>query len=120
MGEAVWKRHVDQIRGCALPVSRGLGITECVTNTHSGATSWGTESGDETGPLIVNGENNDQEDVIVEQVDGQNDNTGEPTVAQRYPTRCTRAPLRYGMIRISVMFWTSRNHIGHVFETALC
>ena len=45
----------------------------------------------------MNGENNDQEDVIVEQqVDGQNDNTGEPTVEQRYPTRCMRAPERYG------------------------
>ncbi len=98
MGEAVWKRHVDQIRGCDRPVGRGLGIAECVTNTHSGATNWGTENGDETDPLIVNGEDNDQEDVIVkQQVDGQNDNTGEPTVLeQRYPTRCTRAPERYG------------------------
>ncbi len=40
---------------------------------------------------------NDVIDVIVEQqVDGQNDNTGEPTVEQRYPTRCMRAPERYG------------------------
>ncbi len=83
VGEAVWKRHVDQIRGCDLPVSRRLGITECVTNTHSGATSWDAESGDETGPLIVNGENNDQEDIIVAQVDGQNDNTSEGSLTLR-------------------------------------
>ena len=46
VGEMLWKRHVDQIRGAHLPVSRGVGLAECAANsTHAGAITWGIESG---------------------------------------------------------------------------
>ena len=89
----LWKRHVDQIRGGYLPVSRGVGLGECVlNNTHAGAATWGIESGDETNPFVGIERNNVAEEGIEQQTEGRNGDVTE----QRYLTRSRKAPAKYG------------------------
>ena len=93
VGELLWKRRVDQIRGGHLPVSRGVGLGECVlNNTHAGAVTWGIESGDETNPFVGIERNNVADEGIEQQTEGRNGDVAE----QRYPTRSRKAPARYG------------------------
>ena len=89
----LWKRHIDQIRGGYLPVSRGVGLGECVlNNTHAGAVTWGIESGDEANVFVGIERNNVADEGIEQQTEGRNGDVA----AQRYPTRSRKTPARYG------------------------
>ena len=95
VGELLWKRHVDQIRGGYLPVTRGVGLGECLlNNAHAGAVTcnWGIESGDETKPFVGIQRNNVADEGVEQQTEGRNGEVAE----QRYPTRSRKVPARYG------------------------
>lgn len=88
--EMLWKRHMYQIRGSYLPVSRGVGLAECACIN----TRWccHLESGDKANPLVAIERNIIEDEGVEQQIVRRNGDVPD----QRYPTRNRQTLARYG------------------------